>query len=232
MIAKKKLIAVVDDERDILELIEIHLEAAGYAVETFEDVLSFYQFLKKRIPDLVVLDLMLPGYDGLDVCKDLLGERRYKYIPLIMVTAKGTETDRVLGLELGADDYVTKPFAPRELVARVKSLLRRTQLAAVIEEKDVLNIEGELVIDLKRYEVSRKGKKLDLTITEFKIITMFAQRPGIVFSRDEVLNHLWGDDKAVLDRTIDVHIRNLREKLGASGKFVKNVRGVGYKLDT
>jgi len=223
-----KLIAVVDDEPDILELVALHLTKAGFRVETFPDGAGFYRFLDRRIPDLVVLDLMLPDVDGLDICKFLKSEPRFVSIPLIMLTAKVTETDRVLGLELGADDYVTKPFSPAELVARVRAVLRRKERT---ETGERLEIGGILTINPKRYEVVAAGKRINLTTTEFRILLMLAERPGWVFSRNQILDELWGDQKAVLDRTVDVHIKNLREKLGKVGLLIKNIRGVGYKLE-
>ncbi|OED35781.1 hypothetical protein AB834_04125 [PVC group bacterium (ex Bugula neritina AB1)] len=230
MDGKSRLVVVVDDEPDILELIEIYLTSSGYDVELFEDIPSFYSFLKKKMPDLVILDLMLPGYDGLEVCRDFRGDILYKHIPLIILTAKASETDRVLGLEMGADDYIVKPFSPRELVARVKNLFKRTTF---IKENvnDILKIGDELWLDIKGYRAYQREKVLDLTTTEFKILKMLGRRMGIVFSREEILSHLWGYEKSVLDRTVDVHIRNLREKLGNLGYLIKNVRGVGYKLD-
>jgi two-component system phosphate regulon response regulator PhoB/two-component system alkaline phosphatase synthesis response regulator PhoP len=224
-----RLIAVVDDEPDIIELICLHLKKAGFRVEGFSDSRSLFTYLEKQVPDLILLDLMLPDADGLEVCKYLRGKREWASIPVIMVTAKGDETDRILGLELGADDYVTKPFSPRELVARVKAVLRRQTSA---EEVKKIEVEGLLAIDLEKHEVLAEGQRVELTSTEFKILSLLASKKGRVFTRDQVLDYLWGHEKAVLDRTIDVHIRNLREKLGqAAARLIKNVRGVGYKLE-
>jgi two-component system phosphate regulon response regulator PhoB/two-component system alkaline phosphatase synthesis response regulator PhoP len=222
-----RLIAVVDDEPDILELVSLHLTKGGFSVRTFPDAGSFQKSLASSLPDLVVLDLMLPDADGLDVCKDLKADARTAHIPVVMLTARGEEFDRVLGLEIGADDYVTKPFSPKELVARVKAVLRRHDKKAGAE---TVELADGVVMDLNRYEVTVNGRKADLTTTEFKLLGILAERRGWVFSRDEILGRLWGDEKSVLDRTVDVHVTNLRKKLGRAGRLIENVRGVGYKL--
>jgi two-component system phosphate regulon response regulator PhoB/two-component system alkaline phosphatase synthesis response regulator PhoP len=222
-----RLIAVVDDEPDIRELVALHLKRAGFSVRTFPDAGQFQKSLAGTVPDLVVLDLMLPDADGIDVCKDLKRDARTAHVPVVMLTARGDELDRVLGLEIGADDYITKPFSPKELVARVKAVLRRHGRQ---ETSESLELADGVVMDLNRYEVTARGRKLDLTTTEFKLLRILAERRGWVFSRDEILNRLWGEEKSVLDRTIDVHITNLRKKLGKAGSLIENVRGVGYKL--
>ncbi len=225
----KHLVAVVDDEPDILELISINLTRNGFEAVTFPDAQSLYGFLEKRLPDLIILDLMLPDVDGLDVCRLLKATPRYAGIPIIMLTARTEEADRVLGLELGADDYVTKPFSPRELIARVRSVLRRKERLSTTEEKIPL---GEILTILpNRHEVYVEGKRIDLTTTEFRLLLIMAKKPGWVFSRNQLLDELWGADKAVIDRTIDVHIKHLRTKLGKAGKIIRNVRGVGYKIE-
>lgn len=224
----KHLIAVVDDEPDILNLVTLHLKKAGYEVAGFLNGNQFYTFLENKIPDLLILDLMLPDIDGFEICKYLKKNNEWEDIPIIMLTAKEDETDKVLGLELGADDYVTKPFSPRELVARVKAVLRRKATepkTALVEIGDVITIDSD------KHEVKLLGEKIDLTSTEFKILYFLASKPGWVFSRDKILDYLWGQEKAVVDRTIDVHIRHLREKLGEYGNLIKNVRGIGYKLE-
>jgi DNA-binding response OmpR family regulator len=223
-----KLIAIIDDEPDIRELVSLQLGRAGFETVTFEKADDFLRFLDSNRPDLIVLDLMLPDADGLDVCKLLRKSDSYSQIPIIMLTAKGEETDRILGLELGADDYVTKPFSPRELVARVKAVLRRDVKP---EAENIRNIAGILSIDPGKHEVKLKGKNVDLTSTEFRILQLLASKRGWVFSRDQILDYLWGQEKAVLDRTIDVHIKHLREKLGEATHFIKNVRSVGYKFE-
>lgn len=222
-----RLIAVVDDEPDILELVALHLKKAGFSVRTFPDAGQFQNSLTSSLPDLVVLDLMLPDTDGIDVCRDLKRDGRTAHVPVVMLTARGDELDRVLGLEIGADDYVTKPFSPKELVARVKAVLRRSEQRRT---GDVIELPLDVIVDPNRFEVTVGGRKAELTTTEFKILKILAERRGWVFSRDEILSRLWGDEKAVLDRTVDVHVTNLRKKLGKAGRLIENVRGVGYKL--
>jgi two-component system phosphate regulon response regulator PhoB/two-component system alkaline phosphatase synthesis response regulator PhoP len=223
-----QLIAIVDDEPDILELVSLHLKKSGFEVKGFEDADTFYHFIETHSPDLIILDLMLPDIDGLEICKYLKRKENFSSIPIIMLTAKGEETDKILGLELGADDYVTKPFSPKELVARVKAVLRRQVQK---EETKKIEIGGVVEIDLEKYEVKVKGKKIELTSTEFRILQLLASRKGLVFTRDNILDYLWGQEKAVIDRTVDVHIRHLREKLGKAAHFIKNLRGIGYKLE-
>jgi DNA-binding response OmpR family regulator len=223
-----ELVAVVDDEPDIVELVSINLEKAGYEVVKFGDAEGFFKSLGKRLPDIVLLDLMLPDMDGLEICKSLRSDDRWASLPVIMLTARSDETDKVLGLELGADDYVTKPFSPRELVARVKAVLRRKTADTGTRK---VRIGGMLMIDSDRYEVRVRGRKIELTPTEFRILRFMGSNRGRVFSREQILDHLWGHEKAVIDRTVDVHIRNLREKLGKAASLIKNVRGVGYKIE-
>lgn len=225
---RKRLVAIVDDESDILELITLHLTRAGFRSEGFHDAASFLSFLEGNTPDLIILDLMLPDADGFDICRNLRRSEKFESVPIIMLTAKGEETDRVLGLELGADDYVTKPFSPKELVARVKAVLRRGEPE---RETEKTSIGGVLEIDLQKYQVTLEGKPVDLTSTEFRILELLVSKRGWVFSRGQILEFLWGHEKAVLDRTVDVHIRNLRQKLGKASKYIKNLRGVGYKLE-
>jgi len=222
-----KLIAVIDDEPDILELVSLHLARAGFKVKEFLNAEDFFKFLSSKIPDLIILDLMLPDADGIEICRYLKSKEDFKFIPIIMLTARASETDKVLGLELGADDYVTKPFSPRELVARVKAVLRRKAQ----DSSENIKIDDILLINLNKFQVFVENKEIDLTPTEFRILKILASKKGWVFTRDQILNHLWGEEKAVLDRTIDVHIKNLREKLGKAKKFIKNVRGVGYKIE-
>jgi len=225
----KKLIAIVDDELDILDLVAINLEKSGFKTAKFEDASGFLNFLESEIPDLIVLDLMLPDIDGFDVCKNLKKNDRFSSIPIIMLTAKGEETDRILGLEFGADDYIVKPFSPRELVARVKVVLRRSDPKQ--QEKEVQIVGKILKIDTNKFEVCVENKKIDLTSTEFNLLKFLTKRIGWVYSRNQILDHLWGNDKIVIDRTVDVHIKNLREKLGPAGKFIKNIRSIGYKIE-
>lgn len=222
-----QLVAVVDDEPDILELVRLNLTRAGFRVEGFPDAAAFWRFLQKERPDVVILDLMLPDADGLEVCRALRGDERWAGIPVIMLTAKVEETDKVLGLELGADDYVTKPFSVKELVARVHAVLRRPGRQ---DETKTIAL-GPLVLDLEKHEVLLEGRPLQLTATEFRILQLLASRRGRVYTRDQILDFLWGHEKAVVDRTVDVHIRNLREKLGPAAGLIKNIRGVGYKVE-
>jgi two-component system phosphate regulon response regulator PhoB/two-component system alkaline phosphatase synthesis response regulator PhoP len=223
-----RLIAVVDDEPDILELVSVNFKKAGFHVKEFSGGTPLFKWLRTTLPDLIILDLMLPDTDGFEICKLLKKDDRYAGIPIIMLTARDEETDKILGLEFGADDYVTKPFSPKELIARVKAVLRRG------EQKDrskKIEAGGTLTLDRDRFEVLLEGKKIELTSTEFRILELLASKKGVVFPREKILDHLWGDEKIVVDRTIDVHIRNLREKLGKAAKLVKNVRGMGYKLE-
>ncbi|MBN1274164.1 MAG: response regulator [Candidatus Aminicenantes bacterium] len=224
----QKRIAVVDDEPDILKLVSIHLEGAGFQVNGFPDAASFITFIETDKPDLIILDLMLPDADGLEICKYIKRKDEYAGIPIIMLTAKGGETDKVLGLELGADDYVTKPFSTKELVARVKAVLRR---GAGFSDVRVIEVGDDLRILPEKHEVYAGEKKVDLTSTEFKILQLLSSKKGWVFTRDQILDYLWGQEKAVIDRTIDVHINHLREKLGPAARYINNIRGVGYKLE-
>lgn len=221
------VIAVVDDEDDILELVEIHLKKHNFEVRTFLNASSFYKYLNSELPDLILLDLMLPDADGMEICKYIKGNNNYRNIPIIILTAKGEESEKVLGLELGADDYVTKPFSPRELVARIKAVLRRELRESGPRS---ITIGKILTINLDKFEVFVEGKRIDLTTSEFKILKLLASRKGWVFTRDSILDYLGSSEKGVLDRTVDVHIKNLREKLGTAGIFIKNVRGIGYKI--
>jgi len=224
----QKVVAIVDDETDILELVSINLKKAGYKAKTFENGEDFFNFIKKNDVDLVILDLMLPDSDGFEICKYLKNDDRFSEIPVIMLTAKSDETEKVLGLEIGADDYVTKPFSPRELVARVKAVIRRDDKTIKTHK---IKIADNLEIDVQKYEVRVDGEKVELTSSEFKILKLLAEKKGWVYAREQILDHLGAHDKGVLDRTVDVHIKNLREKLGEAGKYIKNIRGVGYKLE-
>jgi len=223
-----KTVFIVDDEIDILELISLHLTKSGFKVKTFEDGNSLFKHIKSTVPDMFILDLMLPDYDGFEICKYLKKDDKFSTIPVIMLTAKSDEMDKILGLELGADDYVTKPFSPRELVARVKAVLRREEK---VVNSNRIKISDILEIDLHKYDVHVEGVKVDLTSTEFKILRLLSERKGWVYEREQILDYLGVQEKGVLDRTVDVHIKNLREKLGKAGKFIKNIRGVGYKLE-
>lgn len=222
------LVYIVDDEQDIVDLISLHLERANYKVQGFLDAATFYHQLNEKIPDLIILDLMLPDEGGFEVCKYLKKDNRFADIPIIILSARTEETDKILGLEFGADDYVTKPFSPGEMVARVNAVLRRKTIK--LTEKKI-SIDGNMIIELEKYRVFINDKEVFLTSTEFKILKLLATKQGWVFNREQILDYLWGDEKAVLDRTIDVHVKNLREKLAKKGHLIKNVRGVGYKLE-
>jgi DNA-binding response OmpR family regulator len=222
-----QVIAALDDEPDILELLKINLRKAGYRFEGFQEADDLYRYLAREKPNLILLDLMLPGTDGLEICRHIRKSEGLSGIPIIMLTARGDESDKVVGLELGADDYITKPFSIKELVARIHAVLRRPGGGDAARRIVI----GPLVIDLDKFEVTSEGAKVDLTATEFKILQLLASRKGRVFTRDQILDFLWGQEKAVVDRTIDVHIRNLREKLGEAASLIINIRGVGYKLE-
>ncbi|OGS17010.1 MAG: two-component system response regulator [Elusimicrobia bacterium RIFOXYA2_FULL_50_26] len=222
-------VVIVDDEPDIVELVVINLERAGFAAKGFTEPGEFLKFLANHSPALAILDLMLPGIDGFDICKRMKQDSRLSSVPVIMLTAKNEVNDKILGLELGADDYITKPFSPLELVARVKSVLRRN---AGEKKGKVMEIGGgALTIDLEKYCAVAGGQKIELTATEFRILELLASKKEHVFSREAILDHLWGSEKIVVDRTIDVHVKHLRAKLGAAGGFIKSVRGIGYKIE-
>jgi len=220
-------ILIVDDEEDVLELVRYNLDRNGYKVETATTGEQAMTKARAKLPDLMILDLMLPGIDGLEVCRKLKSEIRTQNIPIIMLTAKGEETDIVTGLELGADDYITKPFSPKVLVARVRRILHRT-IARDLEKAPVKI--HELTIDPARRQVLIDNKLVDLTFTEFNILYALAKRPGLVFTRYQIVDALHGDDYLVTDRAVDVQIVGLRKKLGPCSKYIETVRGVGYRF--
>ena len=225
--AKEKIL-IVDDEEDILELLRFNLSREGYHVisaATGEKALCIVQ---SEIPDLIVLDLMLPGIDGLEVTRRLKSDNEIKDIPIVMLTAKGEEADIVTGLELGADDYITKPFSPRVLVARTRAVLRR-KVKETPKEDAVIRIH-DLVIHPGRHEVLVSGNPIQLTFTEFGILNFLVRRPGWVFTRSQIVDAVRGDDYYVTDRSVDVQIVGLRKKLGLAGKYIETVRGVGYRF--
>ncbi len=220
-------ILVIDDEKDLIELVRYNLEKEGYAVRSAQDGESGLAAAKKDLPDLILVDLMLPGIDGLDVCRALRSDDRTARIPVIMLTAKSDESDRVLGLELGADDYVTKPFSPRELLARIKAVMRRSSSAQPASD---LIRRGTLTIDMTRRTVTCAGEPILLTATEFRLLHYFASHSGHVFSRAQLIDGAMGRDVSVEERTIDVHITGLRRKLGNCGDWIETVRGFGYRF--
>lgn len=225
-------VLVVDDEREILELVKYNLDREGYRVTTVatgEDALAA---TRRTMPDVIVLDLMLPGVDGLEVCRRLKADPATRAIPIVMLTAKGSEADVVAGLELGAADYVTKPFSPRVLAARIRAVLRRNQEAA--DDEGTIRVK-DLTIHPGRHQVLVGGRPVELTATEFRILRFLARRPGWVFTRQQIVDAAQGDDvyvqeRFVTDRSVDVHIVSLRRKLGPAGSYIETVRGVGYRL--
>ena len=221
----KEKILVVDDETDILTLLEYNLEKAGFKVVSANDGPDAIEITKRERPDLIILDIMLPSMEGTEVCKILKGGDATRHIPIIMLTAKGEEMDRIVGFELGADDYITKPFSPRELILRVKAVLKRGQE----QEAKIINA-GHITIDVERSLATADGKVLKLTAIEFKLLFELAKSNGRVLSRDVLLDRVWGTEVYITDRTVDTHIRRLREKLGKSSKYIETVRSFGYRF--
>jgi len=225
--AKEKIL-VVDDEEDILELVRYNLTREGFNVLCASSGEEGLNSAKSKLPDLIILDLMLPGIDGLDVARSLKNENNTKPIPIIMLTAKGEEADVVTGLEMGADDYISKPFSPRILTARVKAVLRRKS-KPVNSEKEIIEI-NDIKIHTGRHEVLVNEEPVQLTFTEFGILSFLVKRPGWVFTRSQIVDAVKGDDYFVTDRAVDVQIVGLRKKLGSAGKYIETVRGVGYRF--
>jgi two-component system, OmpR family, phosphate regulon response regulator PhoB len=220
-------ILIIEDEKDILDLVEYHLKQAGFQVLTAADGGEGLELAVKKRPNLIILDLMLPGMDGKDVCRVLKSNPVTQTIPVLMLTAKAEELDRVVGFELGADDYVTKPFSPRELVLRIKAILRRKTLDT--EGMKVIRI-GDLLIDVDRHQVSIKDRPISLTSTEFKLLVELASKRGRVQTRQGLLDRVWGYNCEGYDRTVDTHIRRLREKLGDRAEYIETLRGFGYRF--
>jgi len=224
----KEKILVVDDEEDILELVRYNLSREGYKVLCAVSGEEGLKLSKAEKPDLIVLDLMLPGVDGLDVTRRLKGDEATRKIPIVMLTAKGEESDIVTGLELGAEDYITKPFSAKVMVARIRAVLRR-DLKEAAEDQEVLKIH-EITVHPGRHECLVNDKPVQLTFTEFGILNFLVKRPGWVFTRNQIVDAVRGDDYYVTDRSVDVQIVGLRKKLGKAGKHIETVRGVGYRL--
>jgi phosphate regulon transcriptional regulator PhoB len=221
----KGKILIVEDDRDIVEMVEYNLKQEGYtAVHAFNGEKGI-ELAGKEKPDLIILDLMLPAIDGFEVCKRLKQQQSTSAVPIIILSAKSRETDKVVGLELGADDYVTKPFSPRELLARIKAVLRRHKERPAEEIKT-----GQVVIDSAGHKVLVKGREVELTATEFRLLECLARRPGVVFSRNQLLDAVGVDGSMVYDRTVDAHIKSLRRKLGRAKDHIETVRGVGYRF--
>ena len=223
-------VLLVEDEPDILDMVQYNLEHAGFEVLTAGDGEEALVLVKDQSPSIVVLDLMLPGMDGLEVCKTLKQARETKDIPVLMLTARKDEVDRILGLELGADDYVVKPFSPRELVLRVRAILRRSEGQSNEDQNDEVCV-GALRIDRGAHQAWVDDVQLTLTATEFKLLTTLVDRRGRVQTREDLLNTVWGYEYAGYGRTVDTHIRRLREKLGSHSALVETVRGVGYRFN-
>lgn len=226
--ARQRIIAI-EDEPDILEIIRYNLEKESYDFIGETDGEEGLNLVRRELPDLVLLDVMLPGIDGLEICRRLKYEAATREIPVIMVTAKSEESDIVLGLEVGADDYLSKPFGPRELVARVRAVLRRGKVPLDDDDQNRV-VFDRLSIDPSRHEVVSDGKKLDLTATEFRLLYFLASNPGRVFSRQRLVKEAIGEDVYILDRNIDVHVRAIRKKLGEANDYILTVRGVGYRF--
>lgn len=225
--AMSKKVALVEDEEDIVKLVSYYLGNEGYAVKSARDGLDGLRLIEREKPDLVILDLMLPEFDGLEVCRKLRSQPATHAIPIIMLTAKGEETDKVVGLEMGADDYLTKPFSPKELVARVKALLRRTAQPA---PQPAMLSYGALTVDDERHEVKYKGKEIQLTAKEFGLLQQLLRNRGRVLTREVLLDKVWGYEAEITTRTVDVHIRRLREKIPLLTDAIVTVKSLGYKL--
>lgn len=227
----KKSILIVEDEKDLAQLLSYNLEQEGFRAKIESNGQEAYERALRDLPDLILLDLMLPKMSGLEVCRLLRSNPKSKHIPVIMLTAKGEEIDRVVGFEMGADDYIVKPFSPRELVLRVKAILKRSQgnLDSETEGKSILQL-GNISLDVSQHRVWVQKKEIILTATEFKLLEYILKSNGRVLTRDILLDKVWGYDVAVTTRTIDTHVKRLREKLGPAGDVIETVRGVGYRL--
>ena len=221
-------ILVVDDEADVIDMLVMNLRTAGFQVMTAEDGASALAKARNESPSLIILDLMLPKMPGLEICKVLKGDVATRHIPVIMLTAKAEEVDKIVGLELGADDYVTKPFSPRELMLRVNRSLRRGKEKTPGVEKVAI---GELMLDHTRHEVQVRGRLVELTATEFRLLALLMERRGRVQGRDSLLNDVWGYESIIDTRTVDTHVRRLREKLGPLASYIETIRGVGYRIN-
>lgn len=222
----KGKILIVEDDRDIVEMVEYNLKEEGYETLSALNGEEGLKLARSGKPDLIILDLMLPAIDGFEVCRILKNEDMTANIPIIILSAKSQETDKVVGLELGADDYITKPFSPRELLARIKAILRRGREPQI---SHIIN-RGKIVIDSRRHKVTVSGKEISLTSAEFKLLKSLAQRPGVVLSRDQILDEVSGPDSMVYDRTVDAHIKSLRRKLDKAKDYIETIRGVGYRF--
>lgn len=222
-------ILVVDDEEDLLELVAYNLRREGYEVDCVTTGETALRAARSKRVDLILLDLMLPGADGLEVCRALRSDPQTRDISIVMLTAKGDEADIVAGIELGADDYITKPFSPRVLLARIRAVLRRHSQSEPIDDSALVHVH-QLEIDPVRHEVTVEKRRLDLTITEFRVLSWLARHPGRVFTRQQIIDAVRGDDYPVTERSVDVQIVALRRKLGKCGDYIETIRGVGYRF--
>ncbi len=221
------MIFCVEDDQAIRDLMTYTLNSAGFAALGFEDGTEFFAALEKNKPELIMLDIMLPGEDGISILKKLRSNTATANVPVIMATAKGTEYDKVIGLDLGADDYLVKPFGMMEMVSRVKAVLRR----AIANDKAIILCVGKLELNMSNHIVSANGERIELTLKEYEMLRLFMKSPGKVFTRDQLLEHVWDSDYAGETRTVDVHIGTLRTKLGDCGEYIETVRGVGYRME-
>ena len=224
------LIYVVEDDKNIQEIETFALTNVGYEVKGFDSATDFYAALNETAPDLILLDIMLPDEDGVSILRRLRADKRYSNIPVIMATAKGSEFDKVKGLDSGADDYIAKPFGMLEMVARIKAVLRRCAAPRRDEDDEETIRIGRLEVKQMEHKVSVGGSEVVLTLKEYELLRKFLQHPGIVFSRDKLLNDIWGYEFSGETRTVDVHIRTLRQKLGEAGELIETIRGVGYRM--
>ncbi len=225
---RNKFILVVDDEPSVIKMVSAYYEKYGARVKGVADSGKMFKVLDKEKPDLIILDLMLPGMDGFRICEKLKEKDRYSPIPIIILSGRGQAIDKVTCLNMGADDYVVKPFSPDELNARVKAVLRGQKPQAL---EKTMDIGGIVTMDMEKHEVTVEGEKVPLTMAEFRILECLSSKKGEVFTRKRLLEYIWGEDKIVEERTIDFHVKNLREKLGKASDFIKSVRGVGYKIE-
>jgi two-component system, OmpR family, phosphate regulon response regulator PhoB len=228
METKAKKILVVDDEPDVTDLVAYHLRAKGFVVETLTDPNASIGTARSFLPDLVILDVMMPDLNGIQICRMLRADAKLKRVPVIFLTAKAEEGDRIQGLEIGADDYICKPFSNKELVLRVQSILRRAGLEETTAPRQLTL--GKIVLDVDRHEVRVDGEKIELTATEFKLLHLLMQRRGRVQSREHLLINVWQYETEIETRTVDTHVRRLREKLGTEAEWIETIRGVGYRM--
>jgi two-component system phosphate regulon response regulator PhoB len=219
-------VLIIEDERDVVDLLALNLRKAGFSASSAADGAAGLEKARGEMPGFIILDLMLPKMPGLEVCKILKSNTETRQIPIMMLTAKAEEIDRIVGLEFGADDYVTKPFSPREVVLRIRGIMRRAET----KQDDEWLTAGPITIDSARYEVSVKGKRIKLTTLEFKLLRTLIERRGRIQERDRLLNDVWGYESIVSTRTVDTHVRRLREKLGNAGDLIESVRGYGYRF--